>query len=420
MYYLKIKTIQLENFKGISRAAFGLDGKTTVFFGINGVGKSTVLRATNLLFSSMINKIVLQRFKQGINIELSDITFGKPSCSIDAEFLFSDGVVESYGRYMKRLGQKRTQDNKTLDEIRTKFRSQYIDDENQNMPLFVNYGTNRLVVDIPLRIRTKHIFDKESAFEKSIESKIDFRTFFEWFRYQEDVENQFKARGNLQYTDKSLAAVKEAITAMLDNVTNLRVERSPRLAMKVDKEGISLTIEQLSDGEKCTLALIGDLSRRLSLANPTLNNPNHGEGIVLIDEIELHMHPSWQRKILDRLIKTFPHIQFIITTHSPQVLGEIGEDINIFKLSREKNAFCCEKFSGMQGWDSNYILEDFMGTSALNQTTKGVIAHMFELISKKDYQAASEYATKLEKMTDSAHEDVVKARILIARGKRGI
>ena len=70
-------------------------------------------------------------------------------------------------------------------------------------------------------------------------------------------------------------------------VVNLRVARKPRLEMKVDKNGVSLNVSQLSDGEKCTMALFGDLARRLTIANPNLDFPLLGEGVVLIDEIRV-------------------------------------------------------------------------------------------------------------------------------------
>lgn len=70
------------------------------------------------------------------------------------------------------------------------------------------------------------------------------------------------------------------------------MKRNP-LRMVVNKGSLTISVDLLSDGEKCTLALIGDLARRIALANPNRDNPLDGEGIVLIDEIELHMHPSW-------------------------------------------------------------------------------------------------------------------------------
>src|SRR5690606_16357245 len=109
--------------------------------------------------------------------------------------------------------------------------------------------------------------------------------------------------------------------------TNLRVgdEDSPRLL--IDRKGVALPVRQLSDGERGSLALVLDLTRRLSQANPGLDDPAaNGPGVVLIDEIDLHLHPKWQRDIVGNLPNAFPNLQFIATTHSPQVIGEVEHD----------------------------------------------------------------------------------------------
>ncbi len=416
---MKISSLELENFRGISKETFIFDGKCTVFFGVNGVGKSSILRSINLIFSSIINKIVAHRFKQGINIEVNDIKFGSAKCGITSNITFEDKQSFNYGRFMSRNPKRRTHYDKNLDELCKAFNLMYNDDANKNMPTYANYSVNRVVIDIPLRVANRHTFDKLSCFEKSIESKIDFRTFFEWFRNQEDYENEIKVRNDKNYCDIQLRCVKKAILTMLHGFDNLRIERNP-LRMMIKKGNVNLRVEQLSDGEKCTLAMIGDLARRLALANPSLSNPLEGQGIVLIDEIELHMHTKWQRRIINTLRNIFPNIQFIITTHSPQVLGEIGEDINIFKLNSENNEFKYTKIDSLNAWDSNYILEEFMETSSLNLVTKGEIDRMYELIAEKKYDEARVFIDKLEKKTDSAHQDVIKASILIARGQRGI
>jgi predicted ATP-binding protein involved in virulence len=410
---LKIVSLEFNNFKGIKNLKFEIRGKSTVFFGINGVGKSSILRGINLLFSSIINKVVKNRFKQGIRIELSDISINAQQCIVDAELEFHDGFREYCGRFMDRKAKTRFQTNSSLDAIGKYFEQKY-SDTSTNMPLFVNYGVNRLVLDVPLRIRTKHIFDREAAFEKAIENRIDFRTFFEWFRHQEDFENQQKIRVKKSYEDISLKAVRAAILNMFDGFKDLRIERNP-LSMKVNKGNNTLSIEQLSDGEKCTLALVGDLARRLALANPSRKNPLLWEGVVLIDEIELHMHPAWQREILSKLKKTFPNIQFIITTHSPQVLGEVGSDFNIFSLFHSDNEIEYSKIDSLVGWNSNYILEDYMNTLSLNLQTKKLIDSMYKSYEIGDYNTAKEKAQELEKLTNIDHEDIVKINILLDR-----
>ncbi|UOO97883.1 AAA family ATPase [Snodgrassella alvi] len=84
-----------------------------------------------------------------------------------------------------------------------------------------------------------------------------------------------------------------------------------------------ININQLSDGQRTFLGIVADLTYRLLVLNPNLENPLNGQGIVLIDEIELHLHPKWQQQILINLTKIFPNIQFIVTTHSPQVLSTV-------------------------------------------------------------------------------------------------
>ena len=112
----------------------------------------------------------------------------------------------------------------------------------------------------------------------------------------------------------------------------------------------NLDVLQLSDGEKCTLALFGDIARRLAIANPSLDDPLQGDGVVLIDELELHMHTSWQRKVISMLKKTFPNIQFIITTHSPQILGEVDHDLMFMLYPGTDRIFRWYKQRGCLVW----------------------------------------------------------------------
>lgn len=414
---MKIDKLEMKSFKGITSQSVMLDGKSTIFFGENGAGKSSILRAINLLYSNIINKIVSNRFRQGIFLEVEDIKIGSSKCSISMNVDIDDTKIK-YSRFMTRSDKNRTHTEDSLVAISNIYKNKYLTDDS-DMPIYVNYGVNRLVVDVPIRVKNKHNFDKLSAFEKAIENKIDFRTFFEWFRNQEDLENEVRLRGNLSYVDLQLECVRRAILQVLGDFSRIRVERSP-LRMTVTKGKKNLRIEQLSDGEKCTLAMVGDLARRMALANPNSSDPLSGLGVVLIDEIELHMHPRWQRIIVNKLKDIFPNIQFIITTHSPQVLGEIGNDMNIFRMQIIDENLNLDQISSLDAWDSNYILEGFMNTNSLNERSKSKIEMMYDMIHKKDFNEAEKLMKELEKNTNNAHEDVVKARILISRGRKGL
>lgn len=416
---MKINNLKVDNFRLFDDMKLQLNGKNTVIFGINGTGKTSILKSINLLYANIINQIVNRKdLKQSLNIELDDIKYGKTQTKLEADFFIEDQVI-TYNRTMIRKSGKRTQALENLRILASIFQDKYISDEKQdNIPIFVNYGTNRLVLDIPVRIRTKHQFDIYAAFDKAIENRIDFRTFFEWFRNQEDYENECKVQNaDLQYTDKALDSVKKAMLVMLDGCTNLRVARKPRLEMKVDKNGVGLNVSQLSDGEKCTMALFGDLARRLTIANPNLENPLLGEGVVLIDEIELHMHPFWQRNVVGKLRETFPNIQFIITTHSPIVLSEIDDEFNIYFLQNKEESSEVIAFKRLDGFDANYILEEFMGTKSMNSKTETLINDIYRLINGRLFEEADEKVNYLRELTDATNKDVIRASMLIKRGR---
>ena len=416
---MKINNLKVDNFRLFDDMKLQLNGKNTVIFGVNGTGKTSILKSINLLYANIINQIVNRKeLKQNPNIELDDIKYGKTQTKLEADFFIENQLI-SYNRTMIRKSGKRSQDLESLKILASIFQDKYVSDEKQeNIPIFVNYGTNRLVLDIPIRIRTKHQFDIYAAFDKAIENRIDFRTFFEWFRNQEDYENECKVQNaDLQFTDKALDSVKKAMLVMLDGCTNLRVARKPRLEMKVDKNGVGLNVSQLSDGEKCTMALFGDLARRLTIANPNLDNPLLGEGVVLIDEIELHMHPFWQRNVVGKLRETFPNIQFIITTHSPIVLSEIDDEFNIYFLQNKEASSEVIEFKRLDGFDANYILEEFMGTKSMNSKTETLISDIYRLINGRLFEEAEEKVNHLKELTDATNKDVIRAGMLIKRGR---
>src|SRR5690606_14860939 len=126
------------------------------------------------------------------------------------------------------------------------------------------------------------------------------------------------------------------------------------------KNGKPLFLEQLSDGERGLLALIFDLTRRLAIANPASKNAiGEGVALVLIDEIELHLHPKWQRDVLQRLRNVFKACQFVVTTHSPLVLGEVEARCVRF-LEFENGKVDVTVPAEAYGMDANRILQELM------------------------------------------------------------
>lgn len=386
---MRLTNLNLNNFKGFESCDLNIDGRSTIIFGVNGTGKTSILEAVNYLCWNWLYRLNPAQGAAFKSLKASLVRTGVSKLEISGEFEF-DGekflLKKEYTKARPGKGAVVSAHKKLYDAFVEHFISAYGNEE-KNIPIFVNYGTNRSVLDIPLRIRKQHQFSKWTALERANENELDYKTFFEWFRNQEDYEAEIiREKQDLSYTDIPLKCVRTAVQTMLPEFGELQVKRNP-LRLAVKKNGTEYSVDQLSDGEKCTLALIGDLSRRLALANQNSENPLEGSGIVLIDEIELHMHPSWQRKVLPILCKTFPNIQFIVTTHSPQVLGEVSDQFNLFMLSEdEEHQNIITPVSRMDGFDSNYILEEYMNTASSNPEFSALVNKTFKIIGDNQFE----------------------------------
>ena len=184
--------------------------------------------------------------------------------------------------------------------------------------------------------------------------------------------------------------------------------------MEVKKYGKILTVNQLSDGEKSIIALIGDLARRLAIANPISEKPLHGSGVVLIDEIDLHMHPRWQRMIIFKLLKVFPNCQFIISTHSPHVITHVPPE-SLFLLEQTDSGIVARKPDESYGKNVDRVLEDLMGleTTRPNEVDSD-LSRIFKTIDAGKLEEARSQITNLRQKI-GADPELVKAEVLIKR-----
>ena len=233
-----------------------------------------------------------------------------------------------------------------------------------------------------------------------------------WFRNQEDLENEVRLDHGGDYSSRELGAFRRAMQSFMPEYTNVRVRRKP-LRMTVKKGEEELNVAQLSDGEKIYLALIGDLCRRLVLANPTLEDPLKGKGIVLIDEVDLHLHPKWQGEIADRLAKVFENLQFIITTHSSQVINRVATDK--LRLLGDGNVYMADYGYGMP---TDVVLKDIMGVdSEQPKEVVEAINDVYKAIAEGELERALRCLTKLETMVPN-HPELARLRKIVERNAR--
>ncbi len=204
-----------------------------------------------------------------------------------------------------------------------------------------------------------------------------------WFRTQEKLGGTDEPRRL-----KVLDALREVVGSLVPEFANLRIQEHPRLGFVVDKRGQPFYLHQLSDGERGLLALFFDLTRRLAIANPDSDDPiAEGVALVLIDEIELHLHPKWQRDVMARLPRIFKSCQFVITTHSPQVLGEVPARCVRLLIPKEGRVVV-ETPAMSYGVDSNWILNVLMGADEMNPDVGRELEDISRLIQARELGAA--------------------------------
>ena len=418
---MKIIRLTISGFRGIIDMELDLAEKLNVFVGANGAGKSSILDALAILLSWFPARI---RHAGSSGRKISDLEVNNSArqavISINVELDRHD-ITWTIVKTKKGRITRRTKSNLSpMAKIAKTYQMELQQEENTcALPVLVYYPINRAVLDIPLRIRSRHEFGILEAYDGSLTSGSNFRTFFEWFRNREDLENEnrkykyvfFKPDG-WQFPDPQLENVRRALSQLLPEFRDIAVRRNP-LRMTVDKNGQELRIDQLSEGEKCLMAMVGDLARRLAIANPSAENALNGRGIVLIDEIDLHLHPAWQRMVISELPKTFPNCQFMVSTHSPQIISHVAAE-NLFLLSQASDGIKYSKANESYGKNTDRILEDLMGVDARPQEIKKELRDLYKTIERGELDRAKSTVTKMKERIGNDPE-LTKAGVLIRR-----
>lgn len=287
----------------------------SVIAGINGRGKTAILDGIALLSSRLLPQIAPAR--SGFRtISESDVHSEEIEVQLTVKTNCA-GIPLDYELNFNRKS-KAVTTTKLFPQIKKAIKNAYGDPTHADdqAPLVVYYTTDRAGYRFPKALPQAVPSGQAMAYNGALFNRtVDYKDFMARFRVATAQENESGSFiGN-----KAVTAINQTIESFLDGFTNLRVvDDPPRLL--IEKNGETRDIRQLSDGERSFIALICDLGRRLTLANPELDNPLLGAGVVLIDEIELHLHPKWQLEVAEKLRNTFPNIQFIVTTHSPFII----------------------------------------------------------------------------------------------------
>ena len=369
---MKLNSLHLKNYRCFANLQVELHPQLTVFVAENGEGKSTLLDAIRIALWPFVSSFDLAHntFNDpGNAVAIDDVRLIRlPNgdmarqlpCSVTTTGNYGDGGERTWVRYRdKEAKLTKTKDDGDMARLKkwaaglqTSVRSD--GQPHVNLPVFGYYGTGRLWAQKRLTetSRTRgetpktDFYIRTFAYLNCLDPASSFKHFKEWYvwafeSYRESQIKLIEGKADDQQVRQLKAPVlviQQAIDAFLKPITGWHsleysVSNQKSLTLQHDEFG-TLKVDMLSDGIRSILATVGDIAYRCVKLNPHLGDRAalESKGVVLIDEVDMHLHPSWQQLILQQLAQTFPLIQFIVTTHSPQVLSTVTrENIRIIR-----------------------------------------------------------------------------------------
>lgn len=410
---MRVTRLRLANLRAMDAAEFRFQPGFNLIVGVNGAGKSSVVDALSVCLSAVVKHSNLLR-TQVESFEVDDIRVGAAALTVECgvqigaseyAYLIHKPRETSVPRG-KKVGMPREQVRDTPE------RAEFIGDapntatgkEADGRPLAVLFSTRRAVPSERAPAKGMAAGGIQAAYAEAFANReLRLGEFAAWMRVQQAMIAENPAAGRV------LAAFKDAVSRFLPAYSRLRVNGEERPKLLIDRGDTPLEVRQLSDGERGTLAMVLDLTRRLAQANPNMNDPAaEAEAVVLIDEIELHLHPKWQRQIVENLTETFPKCQFIATTHSPQVIGEVKHDrIQIMAAGQVYSP------THSFGVDSSRVLEEIMEAEPRTKEVQDLLSRLSRAIGDEEFDTAHALLGQLSSQVGEDDPEVTRATTLL-------
>lgn len=364
---LKISEVSIRNFRGYSQFRVPLHSSLSVLVGENGAGKTSILEAVACGLGPFLTAMPDAKGKL---IKKSDIHVNTNGVADYTRITIETTSSLSWDLVTKGAGTAEAPKLGTA--ALTAYASQLVDSQSE-FPLIAYYGTSRALTPTSSKVAINP-FEKEirgEGYDSALDAKVNYGIIKNWFSKIE--VDELRKRDELRdyaFIHPAKRLVSETVYQIVDRATSLEFDKKSNDVVvhwkNENGERIKLTLEQLSEGYRNMVALTIDLVRRAYLLNPTSANPLNVSGIVLIDEIELHLHPRWQQRVLYDLTELFKNIQFIVTTHSPQVLTTVhSESIRIVSANSGEAKLLTG--TSTYGSESIRMLEEVLGGTSRPQ-----------------------------------------------------
>lgn len=430
-----LKSLDLKNFRCFKEFHIDFNDKLTVIVGQNGCGKSTILEAAAIAigtFTAAMDDLP----NYGIKKEDAYLAYYNMGSGIDVQPQYPvrisakgilDNIDVSWERFLEAPSGKGSRgtlaSSKEVTSIASKYQERFRQgDKTLVLPLIAYYGTGRLWA--------QHKEKKDDTFAKNtrtngyidnLDGAANNKLMLRWFKKMTVQQAQ---RND---TIPEYQAVRNAMSQCFRSITGFeKVEVQYNLdtddidVIYNDKNGewVRIPVGRLSDGYRCTLSLIADIAYRMALLNPQFfdNVLKETNGVVLIDEIDLHLHPEWQARILSDLTEIFPQIQFIVSTHAPSVINSVKSE-NLVILENDKARI---PNGEVYGKDTNTIVSGVMGSKERPKIVIESFEQFYKDLDENDLDSAEKQLGELEQLIgyDDSEVASLHTKLKLAKIKR--
>lgn len=375
MHDLQLNSLALKNFRCFEQLTIDFHPQLTVLVAENGAGKTSILDAIAVALGPFVGAfddgvgpgflptdIRVRQVRQSSGNEMeyapegvSLVAKGRiPRHALDLD---PDSPEKQWSRHLASPKKSKTtiKDAKVLVDCAKALQHNVRDGKTVNLPLLAYYGTNRLWQVRKLVAKKLAQTSRMVGYTDCLKSGSNYKIFCEWFRYWSNSAFAHAHRAAKQGVPEERSEFDDYIECVVQAISTclapsgwccIQYDVGQEELVALHEDAGTMPVAQLSDGVRNMIGLVADMAFRATKLNPHLGveAARETEGIVLIDEVDMHLHPSWQQTVLASLEEAFPKIQFIVTTHSPQVLTSVDASC-IRKLSqvseREDGPFSC-------------------------------------------------------------------------------